>query len=170
MAHEITVRPVQEGDLPDLCDILNEIIEIGGSTAYEGVFDCSRFSETFVSGDTCIVCLVALVDGRPMGFQTLALYPTLPEGWADIGTFARVTGKVKGIGSALFRHMQQHLRNNDSLSKSFTCLNASIRSDNQQGLSFYTKMGFEDYAIDKAVTFENDKPIDRISKKYVLAH
>ena len=164
----IEVRSVQQCDLQDLSDILNEIIVIGGSTAYEGVFDAVSFDTTFISGDTCVACLVALVDGRPMGFQAVAFYPTLPEGWVDIGTFARVTGKVAGVGTALFTHMREHLAQKCQLSGGVTLLNASIRSDNHQGLSFYTKMGFEDYSIDEAVIFKNGKQVDRISKKYVL--
>jgi len=159
----IIVRPVQEQDLLALCDILNEIISIGGSTAYEGVFEAQSFDAVFVSGESCLECLVAVVNGTPMGFQAVAHYPNLPDDWLDISTFARVSGKVKGVGSALFSDMAKLLAG-----RGFSYLSASIRSDNQQGLAFYSKMGFEDYAVDKAITVEKGLPIDRISKKYRL--
>ena len=160
---EIIVRSAQECDLPALCDILNEIITIGGSTAYEGVFDPQTFDAAFVSGELCVECLVALVNGIPMGFQAVAHYPSLPGDWLDIGTFARVSGKVKGVGTSLFSHMAALLAG-----RGISYINASIRSDNHQGLAFYSKMGFEDYALDKAIAVAKGLPIDRISKKYRL--
>ena len=31
----VTIRPVDPGDVPALCDLLNEVIRIGGTTAFE---------------------------------------------------------------------------------------------------------------------------------------
>ena len=47
-------------------------------------------------------------------------------------------------------------------------LNATIRADNVSGLTYYGKMGFVDYKVDKAVALKDGQLVDRISKRYVL--
>ena len=100
---------------------------------------------------------------RLIGFQFLGVNARLADGWSDIATFARVSNKVRGVGTALFavtlRSAQQ---------ANFLAINARIRADNTGGLAYYDKMGFRTYAIDRAVPLSDGTPIDRISKRFDL--
>jgi L-amino acid N-acyltransferase YncA len=160
----ITVRPARAADVPALCAFLNEIVRIGGTTAHETPFTDASFTAHFLSGAGFVSCFVAEdADGRPCAFQALERSDSLPEGWADIGTFARPQAKLPGAGTALFAATKAHARN-----AGFTAINATIRADNIGGLAYYGKMGFVDYKVDKAVPLKDGRTVDRISKRYSL--
>ena len=161
----LNVRPVTPDDVPALRDILNEIINIGGTTAYQEPLTDDTFREHFLTGSHCLTCFICEdKDGQALGFQSLGTLERLPEQWGDIATFARVSNKVKGVGSVLFQSTQAFASDN-----SLIAINATIRADNCQGLSYYSKLGFVDYDIRKAVPLQDGTPVDRISKKYVMA-
>lgn len=161
---QLEVRPAQREDVPALCSFLNEIIRIGGTTAHEAPFTPERFRAHFIEAPGCVSCFVAFdLNGEPCAFQGLEQHDGLPAGWVDIGTFARPTNKVSGAGTALFTATRALARE-----KGFFAINATIRADNVGGLAYYSKMGFEDYKIDKAVPLKDGRPVDRISKRYVL--
>ncbi len=157
----INIRPTNKNDLEQLCLIINEIIEIGGSTAFEEILSEEEFDAIFLSGEGFISCLLAEnTDGQVLGFQSLCHHKKLPRGWADIATFARVEPKIRGVGTALFQGTVDLARQLE-----LDCINATIRADNTSGLRYYAKMGFENYSVDKAVPLRDVTPVDRISKK-----
>jgi hypothetical protein len=53
------VRPAAPGDVASLCDLLNVIIGIGGTTALEQPLTKAQFNEYFLEGASCLSCLVA---------------------------------------------------------------------------------------------------------------
>ncbi len=160
----INVRPARSEDVPALCAFLNEIIRIGGTTAHEAPFTHESFTAHFLASPGFVSCFVAEDGaGRPCAFQALEHWDGLPDGWADIGTFARPHARVRGAGSALFAATRAHASD-----AGFKAINATIRADNVAGLAYYGKMGFIDYKIDKAVPLEDGRPVDRISKRYLL--
>jgi L-amino acid N-acyltransferase YncA len=161
----LTVRPVSSADTPELAELLNAIIARGGTTALEEPFTPERLDRTYLTGPEVISCVVAVDSdsGRLAGFQTLTREDDIPEDWGDIGTFSRVDGIQKGVGSALFAATRERAR-----ALGLAGLNATIRTDNTGGLTFYGKMGFEDYAIERAVPLKDGTPVDRIRKRYLL--
>lgn len=160
----INVRPAHTADVPALCAFLNEIIRIGGTTAHETPFTHESFTAHFLTGPGFVSCFVAEdADGQPCAFQGLERWDGLPDGWVDIGTFARPHAKVRGAGTALFAATKAHAR-----AAGFKAINATIRADNSGGLAYYGKMGFVDYKVDRAVPLKDDRPVDRISKRYLL--
>lgn len=161
MKDQIETRHATDDDVTELCLILNEIIEIGGTTAYESNLDETEFRAHFVNGVDCISCIVAKNDEFILGFQALSIRSDLPDGWLDIATFARTNPKVKGVGITLFNSSKLFLQD-----KKYTHINASIRADNRSGLAYYTKIGFIDYATRKAVPLIDGTPIDRMSKQF----
>lgn len=161
MKTQIETRYGNDHDASALCAILNEIIVIGGTTAFEKELTESSFREYFLTGPDCISCIVAHTGKSILGFQALSFRSDLPVGWVDIATFARSSPKVKGVGTTLFNATKQQLKGGN-----FTHINASIRADNRVGLAFYNKMGFTDYAIRKDVPLLDGTPIDRISKEF----
>ncbi len=164
MNHQINTRYATKQDAASMCTLLNDIIVIGGTTAYEIEFDELRFFEYFLTGDNCICCIVAHNNNDSiLGFQALSIRSDLPVGWVDIATFARPHQKVRGVGTTLFNATIRHLKGGD-----FTHINASIRADNHSGLAYYAKMGFNDYDIQTGVPLMDGTPVDRIAKQFIL--
>lgn len=161
----IAVRPVTAADAPELAALINAIIARGGTTALERAFTPERLDETYLTGPDVLSCMVAVdrETGRLEGFQTLIREAHLPEGWGDIGTFSRVGGTQRGVGSALFAATRERAR-----ALGLAGLNATIRADNEGGLAFYGKMGFQDHDVDRAVPLGDGRPVDRINKRYPL--
>ena len=77
----LTVRAATPGDARELCALLNEIISIGGSTAYEAPLAESEFLQHFIARPEVVSCVVA-EDARAtllMGFQYIGRNANLPE-------------------------------------------------------------------------------------------
>jgi len=159
----ITLRSATTSDSDELTSVLNEIVVIGGTTAWETELSVADFESAYISGERCIACFLAERDGMILGFQSLKLKPTLPAGWLDIATFARVKPKVQGVGSALFGVTKAFAAQQD-----YEFINATIRADNVPGLGYYSNMGFVDYSVTKAVPLKSGLPVDRILKRYAL--
>ncbi len=161
----VTVRPVTSADAPELAELLNAIIARGGTTALEQPFTPERLDATYLTGPKVISCMVAVddVSGRLEGFQTLVREAHLPEGWGDIGTFTRVDGIQRGVGSALFAATRDRARE-----LGMEAINAEIRADNTGGLAFYGKQGFEDYRVEHGRPLRDGTPMDRMFKRYML--
>jgi L-amino acid N-acyltransferase YncA len=160
----LTIRPVRDEDATELADLLNAIIARGGTTALEEPYTAERLAQAYLTGPTVICCFVAEdAAGRLAGFQTLGRDPDLPDGWGDIGTFARVDGTQRGVGTALFEATVAYARR-----ASLAGINATIRADNTGGLAFYSRMGFRDHSVRAAVPLKDGTPVDRIHKRLTL--
>jgi L-amino acid N-acyltransferase YncA len=160
----LLVRLAKQGDVHELCELLNEIVEIGGTTAIENALSVQEFESYFLSGEKHLCCHVAVDDaGGLAGFQTLERKSKLPDDWADIATFARVLPKVAGVGTSLFAATKKHAQNLGVVG-----INATIRADNSSGLGYYEKMGFQTYSVVKEVPLADGCAVDRISKRLLL--
>jgi ribosomal protein S18 acetylase RimI-like enzyme len=87
----------------------------------------------------------------------------LPDGWATIGTFARVGATRGGIGAALFDKTRGAARE-----AGISVIDATIRADNTGGLAFYARQGFVDYGRLVGVPLKTGAPVDRIRKRFDL--
>ncbi|MFK7752442.1 MAG: N-acetyltransferase family protein [Sedimentitalea sp.] len=160
----ITARPIVADDAVEACTLLNEIIRIGGTTAFQTELSVVDFANHYITGDDLICCHVALDEGGQVaGFQWLGAKDTLPEGCGDIATFARQSNPVRGIGSALFAATTAAAR-----TKGLTQINAKIRADNTPGLGYYSKMGFVDHDVARAQPLSDGTLVDRITKRFIL--
>ncbi len=160
----IAVRPMMPEDVAAACRILNQTIEIGGTTAFEIPFSEALFAQSYLDGPDKICCHVALDEqGEVAGFQWLGSHAKLPDDCADIATFARRDPVLRGVGRALFAETSKH-----AAALGFSAINATIRADNRQGLSYYDKMGFLDYSVAYGVPLRDGTPVDRISKRFEL--
>lgn len=154
------IRPVAPDDIPELCKLVNEIIAIGGTTAFETPMTVDTFLESFFRSQIQISMLVAEGEsGELLGFQVLTTHEKLPDDWADIATFARVGSQAAGVGSALFAETL-------ALARKFGigAINATIRADNIGGLAYYERMGFLTYKVDRDVPLKSGRLVDRVSK------
>ncbi|WP_454849209.1 N-acetyltransferase family protein [Rhizobium binxianense] len=158
------IRRAVSADAEELCSLLNEIIRIGGTTAIETPLSAAEFADWFIDGEFVLACHVAGNDRSLLGFQSLSLYGDLPEGVADIATFARINPKIPGVGSALFPVTRAAA---EELGLEF--INATIRADNVGGLAYYAKMGFETYDKLTQVPLLEGTPVDRIKKRFRIS-
>lgn len=160
----LTVRPARQADAAAMAELINAIIAIGGTTAYEDPFDTASMDAAYISLPQLVSCFVAEAEGIIVGFQGLmrSFDPDdpLPDGWATIGTFARVGLTQRGVGGALFAATLQAARD-----AGINVIDATIRADNTGGLAFYSRQGFVDYDRLKAVPLKNGTPVDRIRKR-----
>jgi L-amino acid N-acyltransferase YncA len=159
------VRPARSTDAAALTELLNIIIAAGGTTAMEEPLAVDTFAEWFVSGPDVLFCVVAEGDmsRNLLGFQSIYRDAELPERWADIATFSSTRHKVAGVGTRMFAHTRSMAKD-----LGLTTINATIRADNVQGLSYYDKMGFRTYRTREAVPLRDGTPVDRIMKRYDL--
>ena len=159
-----TVRPVTSADAPALAELLNAVIRAGGTTALEAEFTPEALDAAYLTGPTVCCCHVAVdADGETAAFQTLGRYPALPDDIGDIATFAAIGRKQSGAGSALSEATKARARE-----LGHSAINATIRADNAGGLAFYTKQGFADHGVTKAVPLADGTPVDRVHKRFNL--
>jgi L-amino acid N-acyltransferase YncA len=161
----VRIRDATPSDVSPLCDILNAIIRIGGTTALEEPITEPRFTEYFIGGARFLACLVAedARNGGLLGFQALSRHPNLPEDWADIATFAKPEPKTPGVGRALFSTTRKR-----ALALKLAAINAQIRADNRGGLAYYERMGFETYKVLEGAPLRSGAPVNRILKRYIV--
>lgn len=157
---------VQKGlssDRGALVGILNEIISIGGTTAFEIPLKVAFFDRFINPPSSKTFLHVADVDGDVVGFQWMEPLAPPHSHIGGIATFARRDTTQRGVGSALFERTRA-----SSHDAGYTCLDATIREDNTGGLAFYTKLGFLDHSVTHAVPLNDGTPIDRIHKRMKL--
>lgn len=161
---QITIRPYQSGDAAQMAELLNEIIAVGGTTAYLTPLSTSELEAKISGGGERARWNIAVdqVD-RIVGFQWAEPYPQLPPEAASIATFVRIGVVGAGIGSKLFAVTCAQTR-----ALGFEWINASIRSDNDSGLSYYSKMGFQDWKIEPDATLANGKITGKTHKRFNL--
>ncbi len=160
----LTVRPVASSDAAELAELLNAVIAAGGTTALQEPFTPEALDAAYLTGPNVHCCFVAEdEDGTLLGFQTLGRYPGLPDDVGDIGTFARIGGTQRGIGSSLFAATAKR-----AAELGLSAINATIRGDNSGGLAFYTKQGFVDHDVTPGVPLKDGTPVDRVHKRFVL--
>lgn len=153
------VRAMRPADIPACVGIINHIIALGGTTAYEVPYTI----ETLTSGylDDPKVTNVVLRDGHVVGFQ--AVFEVEP-GVYSIGSFTDRQNPVRGAGAAIFAKTLADCR-----ACGGTSIVAKITSDNTGGLAFYAKLGFQpDYVIKDDFTRSDGTTVDRIVKRYPL--
>lgn len=155
----LAVRPITADDVPQACALLNRIIRIGGTTAFEVEVGEEAFAAMFVTGEDLIACHVVLDPaGQVAGFQWIGRNAKLADDCADIATFARGDSPVRGAGRAMFAATSAFAKQ-----AGYAWINATIRADNVAGLGYYAKMGFVDYAVARAVPLRDGTPVDRLS-------
>lgn len=161
----LQVRDVTQADAAELAGLLNAVIAKGGTTALEEPFTAESLAHAYLVGPDVHCCFVAMSSdsGRIEGFQTLCRYAKLPDHIADIGTFTRLGGSQRGVGTALFAATRAR-----AAGLGLLAINATIRADNAGGLAFYGKQGFLDHEIILGVPMKNGTRVDRVVKRYAL--
>lgn len=162
----VRMRPAVPADACAMAVLLNEIIAIGGTTAYEIPFDAESMTDEYICAENLISCTIAEDETHLLGFQGLFLPNEeydLGDGWAFIATFVRVGLTRGGIGRQLFDETLKAARQ-----AGIHTIDATIRADNASGLAFYNRIGFKDYSRKAGVPLTDGTPIDRVKKRFDL--
>ncbi|WP_238366423.1 GNAT family N-acetyltransferase [Mesobacterium pallidum] len=156
------IRRAGAMDARPMTELLNEIIAIGGTTAYINPRRPAEL-QAQMAEPGAIWHLAEAEDGTLLGFQWIAPHPAYGPDVANIATFARAGRTGLGIGSALFEATKEAAR-----TAGFAWINAEIRADNAGGLIYYQSRGFEDHGRITGYVMEDGTSVDKILKRYDL--
>ncbi|MEO9651274.1 MAG: GNAT family N-acetyltransferase [Roseobacter sp.] len=158
----IKVRPAVSLDCKSMANLLNGIIEKGGTTALTRPVTGKDISDWMASNAVLSAWHVAVNESEQVvGFQWISPHPQLPQEAADVATFVQLGRTGLGIGSALFSATAAAAKE-----LGYVWINATIRADNTGGLTYYQSRGFRDWTIDEAVPLDSGQIVDKISKRY----
>ena len=161
----ITIRPATDADAPGMAELLSEIIEIGGTTAYTDPITSDYLIGCMAEAPGASAWHIALNDtGVCVGFQWVTIADYLPEEACEIATFAKAGQTGLGIGSKFFAATKAA-----AISLGYKWINANIRSDNESGLAYYSAKGFKDYDRQIGIQLANGLVVDKILKRFDLS-
>ncbi|MGY3438524.1 MULTISPECIES: N-acetyltransferase family protein [unclassified Marinovum] len=151
-------------DAREMADLLNEVIEIGGTTAYVEPLSGDDIRGWMSAAGTRGLGQVARDDeGTLLGFQWLQPCPGFGPEVAQIASFVRVGQTGLGVGSKLFAATRQAAG-----AMGYEWIDATIRADNESGLTYYQSQGFETYRSDPEARLSNGQKTGTISKRFDL--
>ena len=161
---QIIVREATVQDAGQMAELLSQIIAVGGTTAFLNPVSAKDI-EHWITKDNGTASWHVAVDenGRILGQQSAEPHPKLPVGAADIASYVRIGVTGQRIGSRLFEATTAKAR-----SLGYKWLNASIRSDNDSGLRYYSKMGFKDWKVDPDAQLSNGQVCGKNHKRFDL--
>lgn len=158
----IQVRPAMNLDSGSMAKLLNAIIEKGGTTALTRPVTAGDLTEWMSSAPGRSAWHVAVDEAEEVvGFQWIAPHSLLPPQSVDIATFVQIGQSGLGIGSALFAATAKAAK-----ALGYVWINATIRADNEGGLTYYQSRGFRDWHFDEAVMLDSGQVVNKISKRY----
>ncbi|MEP5729832.1 MAG: GNAT family N-acetyltransferase [Sulfitobacter sp.] len=137
------IRQATIDDIPEICTFLMELTAIGKRRLPS---DAAYVRSHYIEHPDAIQCAVAQVEnGDLLGLQILKHASEgnpygVTTGWGIIGTHVRPSAARRGIGKALFAATLTAAKAAD-LKK----IDATIGSDNQEGLAYYDAIGFRSY-------------------------
>ena len=143
----IQIRSAGPADAAPMARMLNDIIRIGGTTAFRQPFDDAGIVDRFIASAFAISCFVAVDATTVVGFQSLEWsdpdWPgedPLPADWALIATYVDPRVHKRRIGRQLFDRTAPAARQ-----AGVRFIDATIRRENAGGLAYYRSLGFTDY-------------------------
>jgi L-amino acid N-acyltransferase YncA len=161
---QITIREATTKDAPQMAELLNEIIEIGGTTAFLQQVSADQITHWIIKDSGTASWHVAVNDtGHILGQQSAEPHEKLPPEAADIASYVRIGATGLRIGTQLFESTSVKAQ-----ALGYVWLNASIRSDNDSGLRYYAKMGFKDWKVEPDARLSDGRITGKHHKRYDL--
>lgn len=160
---QVSIRRAGALDAKAIADLLNEVIEEGGTTAITTKVTGDDIKHQMDTMPRNAWHIAEDETGNLLGFQWIDQIESLPAEAASIATFARVGKTGLGIGSKLFEETKKAAK-----ALGYTWINADIRADNEGGLIYYQSRGFEDYGRKTGIRLSNGLVVDKVLKRYDL--
>ncbi len=159
---DIIIRAGGHADARQACELLNEIIHIGGTTAFVDPLQIDGFLDWIQSaGGTWHVAETD--EGQLLGFQWIGALGELPKTRCAIATFVKAGLTGQGVGSRLFERTKPAAR-----ALGFDWIEAEIRADNTGGIIYYQNIGFREYHSHTGA-LSNGTPIEKVTRIYDLS-
>lgn len=160
----IHIRKAGSLDSRPMAELLNAVIEKGGTTAFtDPILPDTIQGWMATNADRSAWHIAENDQGEMLGYQSIEPHDRLGPEACDVATFVRLGQTGLGIGSKLFaatiRQAKLH---------GYQWVNATIRADNTGGLAYYQSRGFEDYARQPNIRLGNGMVVDRVSKRFDL--
>jgi L-amino acid N-acyltransferase YncA len=160
----IHIRRAGPMDTRAMADLLNAIIQRGGTTAMVEPVTSATLTDWMASGGAHAAWHIAEDDGgNLMGVQWIEPHHLLPPEACDVATYVRLGRDRLGIGARLFEATRAA-----AVALGYDWINATIRADNSGGLAYYQSRGFETWARDDNVRLGNGQIVSKMSKRYTL--
>lgn len=161
----INIRPATTFDASSMADLLNAIIEDGGTTAITTKVSRDDIAERMTADIEHSAWHVAVNKAeKVVGFQWIDFGEDyLPPEAAEIATFVQMGQTGLGIGSKLFDATRKAAK-----AMGYSWINANIRADNEGGLIYYQSRGFQDYGRIDGYEMADGQKVDKILKRYDL--
>ena len=160
-----SVRKAEYGDIKEISNILNEIINEGGRTLQNNITTPVDFKIDYFTHLFSLCNHVAIQGSKIIGFQFLEWsdpnwsgIDKLPSDWGLIATYVSKNVRGLGVGKQLFEATR--LTSND---KGMCSISATMNSTNNGAIGYYESLGFCEY-----FTFENEYKQACISKRFDL--
>lgn len=161
---DITVRRALPIDTRQMADLLNAIIEKGGTTAIARPVTGHDIAAWMASAPARSAWHVAVdAGGAVLGFQWIEPASYLPENAAEIASFVQLGRARLGIGSQLFEATRKAAKR-----LGYDWINANIRADNAGGLIYYQSRGFRDYDRWEGYELPSGEVVDKVLKRFDL--
>ncbi|MEJ0066958.1 MAG: hypothetical protein WDM85_17375 [Caulobacteraceae bacterium] len=148
-----------------MAELLNAIIARGGTTALEDPYTAEHFADAYIDGPDVHCCFVAVdpASGRLEGYQSLGRSRDLPASVGDVGTFARLGGARRGVGSDLFAATRAR-----AAALGLAAINATIRADNVGGPGLLRQAGLRGPFDHPGRPSEGRHAGRRVNKRFAL--
>ena len=161
-----SVRKAEYGDIKEMSNILNGIINEGGLTLQNSTTTPVDFKRDYFTNPFSLCNHVATQGTKIIGFQFLEWsdpnwsgIDKLPSDWGLIATYVSKNVRGLGVGKQLFEATR--LASND---KGMCSISATMHSTNKVAIGYYESLGFCEY-----FTFENENKQICISKRFDLS-
>lgn len=138
----LEVRQAVRADAVEMCEIQTQAFRDWGK---ESMPTPEGIAEDYIDHPDRVSCVVAVIDGKIVGFQSVQGTAVLNKfdletGWGAIGTYVSLDATRQGIGSAMFEANKEAARN-----AGLEHLDAWIGASDPRALGYYDAMGFVDY-------------------------
>jgi L-amino acid N-acyltransferase YncA len=158
----IQVRRAMALDAGSMADLLNVIIERGGTTAKTQAVTANDILEWMsFEPDQCAWHVAVDQREKVTGFQWFEPIEYLPPEACNIATFVEVGRTGLGIGSSLFEATKKAAK-----ALGYVWINANIRTDNEGGVTYYQSRGFRDWRLDHDVKLADGTIVSKVHKRY----
>ena len=159
----VTTRRAGPLDARPMAELLNEIIEVGGTPAMTEPVSREDLMRWMEADPRSIWHVAEDPAGEILGFQWIAPHRDHGAQVGQIATFAKHGKTGLGIGTKLFEATKEAAR-----VAGYAWINAEIRADNEGGLIYYQSRGFEDYGRVEGQLMANGQVVDKVLKRYDL--
>lgn len=161
---EVIVRAASQADARAVADLLTTVLADADTSTIQGPVSAKTIRQWMSSApDRASWILAEDTIGAILGLQWIEPHVNLPPEAADIATFVLPGRQQLGIGSALFTATARAAR-----ALGYGWINATIRADNDGGLTYYQSRGFRVWSRELGVEIAPGRCVDRVSTRYDL--